>query len=68
MKTVYCLRIRLDESRPWGETGYYRTRKERDNCERVNRCLGGIRTHSFQEKVTPERYLELAEEFQWPHP
>jgi hypothetical protein len=58
-KTVYCLKIRSDDKEPWGETEYYRTRKERDNTERLNRCLGGIRTHSFEEKKTPEEIENL---------
>jgi hypothetical protein len=59
MKTVYVLRIRPDDSAPWGEPCYYRTRKERDDVARINRCLGGIRTHSYEEKKTPEEVEEL---------
>lgn len=58
-KTVYALRIREDESQPWGEPEYYQTRKERDEIERVNRCLGGIRTHSYEEKKPAEEVEEL---------
>lgn len=54
MKTIYCLRIRMDESQPWGETEYYRTRKERDQTAAINRIIGGIRTHSFEEKQSRE--------------
>lgn len=59
MKTAYCLTIRLNDDVPWGETEYYRTRKERDHDERYNRCLGGLRTHSFQEKKTPKEFKAL---------
>lgn len=61
MKTVYALRVRPDDNSPWSEPGYYRTRKERDQTERMNRCLGGIRTHSYEEKKTPEEIDELCE-------
>jgi hypothetical protein len=59
MKTVYVLRIRADESEPWGAPEYYRTRKERDRVAAENRVLGGIRTHSYEEKKTPEEIAEL---------
>ncbi len=54
MKTVYCLRTRLDDSQPWGEPEYFRTRKLRDSAASVCRIMGGIRTHSFEEKVNAE--------------
>lgn len=50
MKTVYVLRVRSDGRSPWGEPEYYRTRRERDRYASVNRIIGGIRTHSYQEK------------------
>lgn len=62
MKTVYVLRIREDKSQPWGEPNYYRTRKERDDTERINRCLGGIRTHAYEEKKPLQEIDQL---FQW---
>lgn len=49
--TQYVLRIRFDDSEPWGEPTFFETRKERDQAERVNRVLGGIRTWSYEEKV-----------------
>lgn len=60
-KTVYVLRVRPDDDSPWGEPEYYRRRKERDELERLNRCLGGIRTHSYEEKKTPEEIDELCD-------
>lgn len=51
-KAVYALRIRGDESQAWGSAEYYRTRKARDFDERMNRIIGGLRTHSFTEKKT----------------
>jgi hypothetical protein len=57
MKTVYCLRIRPDETHPWSEPEYYRTRKERDNIAATNRCLAGIRTHSYEETLEA-KYVE----------
>ena len=59
MKTIYCLRIRPDESQPWGEPNYYRTRKERDDDATVNRCLGGLRTHSYEEKKPANEVEDL---------
>lgn len=59
MKTVYVLRVRLNDESPWGEPEYYRTRKERDHVAAQNRVLGGIRTHSYQEKKTLEEIEEL---------
>ncbi len=59
MKTIYCLRVRMDDASPWGETEYYRTRKERDKTAATNRILGGIRTHSSEEKKTPEEIEQL---------
>jgi len=59
MKTVYVLRVRLDDDSPWGEPEYYRRRKERNEAERLSRCLGGMRTHSYEEKKTLEEIEEL---------
>lgn len=59
MKTVYCLRVRLDDQSEWSEPEYYKTRRERDRTGATNRILGGIRTHSFEEKKTPEQISEL---------
>jgi len=57
--TVYGLRIRHDDSHPWSEADYFLSRKERDDCEKVNRCLGGIRTHSFKEQKTEEEVRRM---------
>ena len=59
MKTIYVLRIRADESEPWSEPEYYRRRKERDRIASMNRILGGIRTHSYEEKKPLEEIEEL---------
>lgn len=61
MKTVYVLRVRPSDSVVWSEPEYYRTRKERDREAAVNRVLGGIRTHSYEEKKTPEEIEALFE-------
>lgn len=61
MKTVYVLRVRLSDSEPWGEATYYRRRRDRDQDERVNRVMGGIRTHSYEEKKTPEEIDQLCD-------
>jgi len=59
LKTVYALRIRPDDNSVWGEPEYYRTRKERDRTESMNRIIGGIRTHSYEEKKTPDEVESL---------
>lgn len=59
MKTVYCLRIRPDDNSEWSEATYYRTRKSRDRDGSMNRIMGGMRTHSFEEKKTPEEISAL---------
>lgn len=59
MKTVYVLRIRHDESELWGEPVYYQRRKDRDDDERLNRCLGGIRTWPYEEKKTAKEIERL---------
>lgn len=61
MRTVYVLRVRPDDDSPWSEPAYYRTRKQRDRNASMNRVLGGIRTHSYEEKKTPEEIDELCE-------
>lgn len=53
-KTVYCLRVRPDDNSDWSEPEYFDSRKERDKVAAKSRILGGIRTHSYQEKVKPE--------------
>lgn len=59
MKTVYVLRVRPDDESHWSEPEYYRTRKERDRVAAQNRAFGGIRTHSYEEKKTPEEIAQL---------
>lgn len=50
-KTVYCLRVRADDSCPWSDEEVYSTRKARDAEAAFARILGGCRTHSYQRKV-----------------
>jgi len=59
MKTVYCLRLRDNDNQPWSEPEYFRTRNGRDKVARLSRCIGGFRTWSYQERVTPEQMTEL---------
>lgn len=58
-KTVYGLRIRLTDADPWGETGWYRTAKKRNDTASMNRIIGGLRTWSFDERKTIEEIEEL---------
>lgn len=57
--TVFVLRVRDTDDDPWGEPVYYRTRRERDREASVNRVLGGIRAHSYQEKKTIEEVEQI---------
>lgn len=59
MKTVYVLRVRPDDDSSWSEPQYYLRRKERDKTARMNRVLGGIRTHSYEEKKTTEEIITM---------
>lgn len=61
VKTVYVLRVRMSDEESWGEPGYYRTRRARDKDAAMNRAFGGIRTHSYEEKKTPEEIDELCD-------
>lgn len=57
-KTVYLLRVRDDDQSSWGEPSTYRTRKERDKTAAYCRIIGGLRTHSYEEKVPAESESE----------
>lgn len=61
MKTVYVLRVRSNDDEPWGPSEYYQRRKDRDEAASTNRILGGIRTHSYKEKKTPEEIEQLCD-------
>lgn len=51
--TVFCLRVRSDDAQPWSEPTYYHKRKNRDYSASLNRIWGGIRAHSYEEKLNP---------------
>ena len=59
MKTVYCLKIRDNDAEPWSQPEHFRTRKQRDSASTMARCLGGFRTHSYEEKVDAEALEEI---------
>ena len=50
-KTVYVLRMRINESEAWGEPIYYTSKRQRDKNASFNRILLGMRTHSYKEKM-----------------
>lgn len=58
MKKIYGIRTRLDDDQPWSDPVYYLTKKTRDKIGSMNRVLAGIRTHSFEEKVTETEAYE----------
>ena len=62
MKTVYCLRTRIDDKAHWGNAEYYPTRKERNRVASFARAIRGLRTHSFEEKMEPTIADRLTEE------
>jgi len=62
MKTLYCLRIRIDDASPWGKTKFFSTRTERDRIASFNRIIGGLRTYSFEEKVSKQQAIVLLAE------
>ena len=51
MVTRYGLRVRLADTDEWGPWNWYADRKDRDRDERMNRCLGGTRTHTTKERA-----------------
>ena len=59
-KTIYALRIRDNDASDWGEPDYYPTKKARDTAEQYCRIIGGIRTYSYEERVSQD---ELAQAF-----
>lgn len=59
----YFLRIRFRDSDPWGEPKEYKTRRGRDKDAEINRIIGGIRTHSYDEP-TPRRRKPTVESTQ----
>lgn len=59
MKTIYFLRTRFDDSEPWSEPEPFRSRKARDNAASQARIIGGIRTHSYEERMKKEAAEEL---------
>lgn len=58
-KTIYGLRVRMSDNDEWSETTWYSTKKSRDRSASINRIIGGIRTHSFQERKPLDEAEEL---------
>lgn len=60
-KKIYGLRTRNTDKDKWSEAQYFQSEKARNEAAAFNRIIGGIRTHSFDEKVTQEELdtLEL---------
>ena len=61
-KTVYVLRIRLDESQEWGQPIYYISRVNRNEAASTNRIIGGLRTWSYEEKMDASKVMEVCED------
>jgi hypothetical protein len=58
-KTIYGLKTRLVDAEKWSPAEYYASEKERDGIAAQCRIIGGIRTHSFEERVSSERARDL---------
>lgn len=50
----YGLRLRMADNRPWGPWNWYSSKRDRDDDERRNRILAGMRTHTTEEMRPPE--------------
>jgi hypothetical protein len=61
-KTVYVLRIHLDESKEWGKPIYYNYRVKRNEAASLNRIIGGLRTWSYQERMDASKAMEVCED------
>lgn len=59
MKTIYMLRVRYTDKEDWGPATAYRSRRERDYDAALNRSFGGIRTHSYEERVRPDGFEKV---------
>ena len=51
---IYGIRTRFSDDDSWSEPTFYRKKADRDGVASMNRIIGGIRTHSFEEKTTIE--------------
>jgi len=58
-KTLYGLKIRMNDNDQWFETSWFKNKRERDKLASFNRIIGGIRTHSFEEKKTLQQITDL---------
>jgi hypothetical protein len=52
---AHMLRIRMNDSEPWGKPMPFRSKRERDKEAAFLRCIGGFRTHSWTETKSEER-------------
>lgn len=58
-KRVFVIRTRLSDNDEWSPPQYFKTAKQRDKVGSLNRIIGGIRTHSFEERKTVEEIESL---------
>ena len=58
-KTVYGLKLRLNDNEGWCCPSWFKTKKQRDTAASFNRIIGGIRTYSFDEKKTLEEIAAI---------
>jgi len=58
-KTIYGVKIRIDDTKHWGPTEWFASKKKRDESASFSRIMGGFRTYSFEEKKTIDEINEL---------
>ncbi len=58
-RTVYVLMVRLTDKEDWSEKQYFRSKLDRDKAGSFSRIIGGLRTHSIDEKMTQAEIDQL---------
>lgn len=52
MKTVYLLRVRINDNSEWSTASYYKSKRRRDKDAIISHIIGGFRTYCSQENKT----------------
>lgn len=55
-KTVFAISTKMTDADNWTEPSYFKKKSARDKCGAMNRIIGGIRTHSYDHKMTVEEF------------
>jgi hypothetical protein len=62
MYTIFYLRTRFSDDDEWMNPEGFVSRKMRNDAAAHDRIIGGLRTHSYEEKVTKEQYEKWLDE------